>query len=403
MHKQSNWNLEKFFLLLVAIIAAIAFRSYCLSLPGYSFDIGTFLSWSNYVQKEGIIKLYSGLVAIDYPPFIPLISNWWMSLVDQVGFNNIYSFKLLPTIAEIILTILAVLLIARSNIRYKVLFIVLVIVQPATAFVTSAWGQVDSIMTLLVAIAFLVIPRSLYLSSVVLALAILVKPQAAIAVFAYLAWVFFKKGIKAFIIQLLLGSFVIGLIGLLFVQRGANFLPILWESASRYPYLSMNAFNFWWLLYGTQSFALSDSLGTISLKMQGLVMFAAFISPAIYFLKARAKDPSDLFLATSYFYLVFFTFLTQMHERYLYPAVALLPFAVLNYKKAPAVYLILSATLFINCFVVLQTAFPQFFYNFLYRIDLMGDWTRLVGAINVAIAVYLALYFSIINLTGKKG
>jgi len=400
--RERSWNSDKVFLIFGAIVVAIALRLYLLKFPGYSFDIGTFLSWADSVSQIGIVKIYSGAVAIDYPPLIPLISSWWMNLIGSLNLNNVYGFKLLPTLAELILTVMAVFFALRSNTKYKYLFVAFVIVQPATAFVTSAWGQVDAIMTLLVVLAFLVIPKNQYASSLILALAILVKPQAAIAVFVYLLWILFKRGVLEFFVQLLVGTGFIALIGFIFMQKGGNFLPILWGSASRYPYVSMNAFNFWWMLYGPQSFSLGDGGGLISAKVQGFAMFAAFLAPAIYYLKNKAKDMAGLFLATSYFYLVFFTFLTQMHERYLYPAVALLPFAVLSHKRAPAIYFVLSITLLVNCFVVLEVAFPQFSYNFLDKINILGNWTRAVGVVNVIVAIYLALYFSVANLAGKN-
>jgi hypothetical protein len=164
----------------------------------------------------------------------------------------------------------------------------------------------------------------------------------------------------------------------------------------------MNAFNFWWALYGSQAFSMGDQLGSVTTKTQGFVLFAIFLAPAIYYLKSRAKKLPELFLVTSYSYLIFFTFLTQMHERYLYPAVALLPFAILANKKVPIIYIVLSVTLLVNCFVIMEGAFPQFSFSFLQNVNLVGDWTKVIGLVNVMVAIYLALYFSIASLGGKS-
>lgn len=91
-----------------------------------------------------------------------------------------------------------------------------------------------------------------------------------------------------------------------------------------------------------------------------------------------------------------------MHERYLYPAVALLPLAITTNKKIPMLYLILSLVLLINCFVVLQSAFPQFNYSFLSSINLTGNWTRIIGLVSVLSSVYLALCLATGSLCGKK-
>ncbi len=401
MGKENTWSIDKIFLLLIAITGAVFLRLYFLQFPGYSFDIGTFISWANEVQKIGIIKLYAGSVAIDYPPVIPLISSWWLDFTRTINLGDIYGFKLLPTLAEAMLLFLASYFIIKSNMRYKALFLAFVILQPATAFVTSAWGQVDAIMVLAIVLGFMLSQKNLYLSSIVFAIALLIKPQAAIAVFIYLLWILFKKSILEFIIQLLVGTGVLALAGFISIQYGGNFLPVLWNSASRYPYISMNAFNFWWMLYGPKAIMLGDGSGAISTKVQGLTLFGAFLVPAVYYLKIKAKDLSQIILVSTYSYLIFFTFLTQMHERYLYPAVALLPFAVMASKRTALLYVILSIALLVNCFAILQNAFPQFNYSYLNNIVLTGDWTRVIGLMNVLVSVYLAIELTLASFKGK--
>lgn len=404
MNKENNWNSEQIFIILIACIAAIFLRVYLLKLAGYSFDVGTFLSWGDKVRELGIFGIYNSTntFMIDYPPLIPFLTNWWLTFTRSININDVYGFKLLPTLAELVLTILALVSIVKSNIKYKAPFMVFVVLQVATAFVTSGWGQVDAIMTLVIVLGYLTMEKSQYFATVIFALALLVKPQAAIAVFVYLFWLLFKKGIKQFLANLLLGAIMLGAVGLIFIANDGNFLPILWNSASRYPYISMNAFNFWWVLYGSKAFSILDSAGDIPVKVQGLTLFLAFLAPAIYYLKNKAKSQAEVFLLASYAYLVFFTFLTQMHERYLYPAVALLPFAIMANKKVPLIYYVLSLTLLVNCFVVLQSAFPQFDFSFLRGVSLLGEWTRVAGAVNVIVAIYLAIYFTLSSLGAKS-
>lgn len=404
MNKENNWNSEQALLVIAAGIAAIFLRVYLLKLAGYSFDVGTFISWGDKVHELGIFGIYNttNTFMIDYPPLIPLMTNWWMTFVRSINIGDVYGFKLLPTLAELVLTILALVSIVKSNIKYKALFMAFVVLQVATAFITSGWGQVDAIMTLVIVLGYLTMEKNQYFATVIFALALLVKPQAAIAVFVYLFWILFKKGLKQFFVNLLLGIAVLGVFGLIFIINGGNFLPILWNSASRYPYISMNAFNFWWMLYGSKAFSTPDSVGDISVKVQGLTLFVASLAPAIYYLKNKSRSQAQLFLLTSYAYLVFFTFLTQMHERYLYPAVALLPFAIMANKKVPLIYFVLTLTLLLNCFAVLQGAFPQFNYAFLEQVNLLGDWTRAVGAVNVIVAIYLAIYFTLSSSGAKS-
>jgi len=403
MNQKNGWNIKQVFLVVIVIVIAVYFRIYLLKLAGYSFDIGTFIKWADKTRELGIIGIYNraNAVSIDYPPLIPLVTSWWLTFTRSIKLNDIYGFKLFPTFAELVLTAIALIYALKSNIRYKSLMLALIILQPATAFITSGWGQVDAIMTLVIILGFLATERNNYLATILFTIALLLKPQALIAIFVYLLWILFKKSIKQFLTQLLLGMVIVAIIGSAFIANGGNFFPILWDSVSRYPYISMNAFNFWWVLYGNKAFSLSDSLGGITPKIQGLTLFVAFLSPAIYYLKNKTRGQAEIFLVTSYAYLIFFTFLTQMHERYLYPAVALLPFAIMANKKVPVIYLVLSITLLINCFVILESAFPQFHYLFIQNLNLLGNWTRIIGVVNVAVAIYLMVYFALTSLGSK--
>jgi hypothetical protein len=116
--------------------------------------------------------------------------------------------------------------------------------------------------------------------------------------------------------------------------------------------------------------------------------------PGIIWLYKRAKGIADYFLVASYAYIIFFVFPTQIHERYIFPALALLPFAVIKSKKFFWLYLALSVTLFLNNFAILQGAYPQFpILSFLAPGSWEGSWTQWVAAVNVLIAIYLAGYF----------
>ena len=188
---------------------------------------------------------------------------------------------------------------------------------------------------------------------------------------------------------------MLGIMILLFKTQNSNFLSVYLLSTGRYPHPSMNAFNFWWVFFGEQSHTISDSLGSVvSYKSLGYTLFAVFLVPAIYFLYKKAKTTADYFLVVSYSYILFFVFPTQIHERYIFPALALLPFAVVKSRNLFWVYVVLSITLFINNYAILQYAFPQFdALAFLNPVSWVGDWTRVLAVANVVLAVYLAFYF----------
>jgi len=378
-------------------LVAILLKFYYLSQRGYEMDIATFIDWSFKITKGGFWSLYSSgyQSGLDYPPLVPFIGNYWLKLREIMPFTDLQIFKLMTTLAEVIFSILTAIFIYRSKSKYKIALLAFVIIQPSLGLVTSAWGQVDSILSLFVICGFLLIEKNLYLSSLFLFLAFLTKPQAALAIFVFFLIVLLKKGFLNFLKQGLLWLAMILAMVWLFSLHGSNFMSVYLLSTGRYPHLSMNAFNLWWIFFGEQAHSLSDSLGTfISYKNLGFLLFGVFLLPGIYFLYKKAKTLPDYFLVAAYAYILFFVFPTQIHERYLFPALALLPFAAVKSKSLFWVYVVFSITLFINNYAILQYAYPQFpIFSSLAPENWVGDWTRPVAIVNVLLAIYLAIYF----------
>jgi len=386
-----------FFISTVGI--AIWLRLYFLHQPGYINDINSFLAWGNQIKSSGFWSLYSHYAGyLDYPPLVPIITSWWLKIGEIFKFENpFYFFKILPTIFEVALVIISASYVLRSKAKYKEALLAVIIIQPALSLITSAWGQVDSILVLLMILGYLLVDKNEFIGTALMFLALLTKPQALIGVFVYFVYLLLHKGAVNFLKQAGFFAVLIAAAFLIFKTKGADFLSVYFLSSSRYQYLSVNAFNLWWLLKGAPSFGLKDTATSgISARTLGLTFFAAFSAPALFYLWKKAKKIPEVLLVVSYFYLAFFVFLTQMHERYLYPAVALLAISAILNKKIFWVYLILTATLFLNCFAVLQSAFPQFnsiIYQNMGNL-LAADWTRAVAAVNIIVALYLALYFA---------
>jgi len=386
-----------FFISTVGI--AIWLRLYFLHQPGYINDINSFLAWGNQIKSSGFWSLYSHYAGyLDYPPLVPIITSWWLKIGEIFKFENpFYFFKILPTIFEVALVIISASYVLRSKAKYKEALLAVIIIQPALSLITSAWGQVDSILVLLMILGYLLVDKNEFIGTALMFLALLTKPQALIGVFVYFVYLLLHKGAVNFLKQAGFFAVLIAAAFLIFKTKDADFFSVYFLSSSRYQYLSVNAFNLWWLLKGAPSFDLKDTATSgISARTLGLTFFAAFSAPALFYLWKKAKKIPEVLLVVSYFYLAFFVFLTQMHERYLYPAVALLAISAILNKKIFWVYLILTATLFLNCFAVLQSTFPQFTSIIHQNMGnlLTANWTRAAAAVNVIVALYLALYFA---------
>jgi len=394
-------------LFIVSLAVGIVLRIWLLYKPGYQTDIGSFLYWGNQIKNNGFWSLFGGnyyqTKGIDYPPLIPLITSWWLSFgAIFPKINLVIFFKILPTVFELALVVVTALYIIKSKSKYIYYLLPLVLIQPGLALVTSAWGQVDTIMSLFILLAFLASDKNKYLATTLLFLAVLTKPQAAIAIGIYFLFLLVKEKFLEFIAQLLFFLFLMALMMMIFVDFGnSSFLSVYLNSVGHYNMVSLHAFNIWWLRYGIESWNVKDFWGSpVSYKMIGFGLLFLLAIPVVINVFRKTKNSSDLLLLVSYAYLAFFLFPTEMHERYLFPAVALLAIPASKDKGILITYFLLSATFLLNCFAVLQDTFPQF--GFIGHNLLAGDWTRIVALVNILIAVYLAYYLIKVKTIPRK-
>ncbi|OQA52138.1 MAG: hypothetical protein BWY43_00624 [candidate division WS2 bacterium ADurb.Bin280] len=376
--------------LIVSVFLSLFLRVYFLNKSGYLFDINCFLEWGGKINESGFWSLFGGDYyqdnGIDYPPLVPLICSWWFSLVSQ---PTVLFYKILPTIFELGLIGINSYYILKSNFKFKNLLLFVVIVQPALGLVTSAWGQVDSIMALLILSGFIFWEKNFFLASLLLFLSFLAKPQAVIAIFIYFLSLLFRKNKRDFFVQ---GGFWLLLFALMILIfhffGGSNFFDPYTTSVGRYTNLSLNAFNLWWLIFKDGAWSMNDTLGPY--KAIGLSLFAVFHVPVLIFAIRRKINLQSLLMLTSYSYLIFFVFPTQIHERYLFPSLALLTIPSAYSNLLFAFYIALSATFFYNCFAVLQSVYPQF--DFVSENLLRGDFPVAISFINVLTAIFFAYY-----------
>jgi hypothetical protein len=321
---------------------------------------------------------------------VPLLS----SLIIKIpASSESTAFKYLTTIFDLLLVGLTCFVILKSKYKdkNKNLLLAIVAISPGLALVSSGWGQVDSIMTAIIFLALMLAPTSTYLATSLLIVALLTKPQAILAVGVYFLYLFFRFGAKKTSLQAGYLLVIFAILELIFRTRFSLSLTSFFTGAvGQYKNLSLNAFNLWWAIFGRGSWNIQDTGQAMSYKSVGLALFAIGSFPALAYL-AKKKDAINLIFVVGYIYLLFFVFPSQIHERYMFPAVALLAMAPLVDKKLLWTYYGLAITFTLNIFAVLQSVYPQF--SFL-RYDLLSEsWTRLAAIANVGICLYLFWWF----------
>jgi dolichyl-phosphate-mannose-protein mannosyltransferase len=150
-----------------------------------------------------------------------------------------------------------------------------------------------------------------------------------------------------------------------------------------YAYASINAFNLW------------GALGLLwvpdgGLFIVGWLLFGVAAAFTLYLVHKRFKISGDYLAIFAAFMLLFSFFMlpTRIHERYMFPAMAMLALMFPLLKKTRLLYGVLTATLFVNEAYVLYAliaAYPGF-----------ADLTRdpvvpLVSVINLLMLVYASV------------
>lgn len=116
--------------------------------------------------------------------------------------------------------------------------------------------------------------------------------------------------------------------------------------------LTANAFNIWALFYGID-FTRNDQSKFLwlNLKRWGQMLFALSIIPVFYRIcKDKKLIIENVFWCLALLSMASFVFLTNMHERYLYPAIPYLTIIIFLNKKYIIPYIILCLVFFLNMY-----------------------------------------------------
>jgi Gpi18-like mannosyltransferase len=351
-------------LLWIFVGVALSIRLLLLQLPGFKSDIDSFFAWAIRLYEGGLGSFYSDSLFTDYTPgylYILYVLGFLQKnlLLDSVTFYQVLRFPAI--IAEVILALFIFIDVKKDSSLGKALFAAsFILFNPGLIFNTAVWGQIDSILALLMygAIYFLR-KEKLKTASLILGLALLTKPQAiAIApIFGLFLLQHFRfKNIIAIIFP---AVWIVVLLAFpLFPANplGELLLRVL-KTAQEYPYTSLFAYNFW----GIFNFWIKDNTRWFIFSYQswGYLLFALYwLLIAYLYLKRRLSLLSLATLATLGFYFL----PTRVHERYLYPALPFLIVTGISYSSR----LLVSLALTLSLIYLLNLYYVYVYYNEFY-------------------------------------
>ncbi|CAM3141562.1 glycosyltransferase family 39 protein [Sporolactobacillus spathodeae] len=321
-------------------------------------DLSLFQNWAQMAASH-LFHVYQKS-SIDYPPLYLYVLFVIGKLATLPGLTNGYTWLLkLPAILCDCLTAWLLYRTAKRLHHEKAGWALLVIYlfNPAVAIDSTVWGQVDSVFTLLIVLAVTLLTERKFLgASIVFALSVVMKPQGLIFL-PVLAYVLMKDGkiihwLKSMVA--FLATIVLVTLPFSFQASGGAFwlIRLMRTTVSEYPFASVNAFNFFSLIGGNYQ-AQSAVPFLLSYQVWG---FVAIILVSILSLWIIWKRGGSKAAATGALIQIsgVFTFASGMHERYLFPAIALALLAFLYLKNKAYLYLAIgfSITNFLNIFIV---------------------------------------------------
>ncbi|MEF2247565.1 glycosyltransferase family 39 protein [Paenibacillus sp. IITD108] len=396
---------SKLNLLAALLLAALAIRVIiAVMYHGYPNDVALFKYWAQHAVNNGIFGFYSTEIFIDYPPgymyvlFLVGKLHQWLS----IDYNSALSLLLikLPAILADCAAVYLIYRTARAKLSEKgsLLLALLYAFNPLIVTDSAAWGQVDSIFTLLLVLSVQgMAERRIVKASIWFAVAALVKPQAFIFMPVLLLMLLHRKKWKELLTSAFAGFVTFLLLAMPFFagHGGIKALIDLYkETLSSYPYATLNSFNVY-ILTGGNWAGLSEKFLLIPYSAWGLLGVFAAVLLAVYY-SVTAKQSGKITAAledervTRSYYLamiliaVVFIFVTKMHERYMFPIVLLSVFAYIQSldRRMLHIFFGFSMTNFINASIVLayskQTA----------QIPIEGI-AVLCSIVNIALLLYM--------------
>lgn len=403
-------------LLVLGLVLRVFIAGFYLPLSGLSNDIGAFTAWGIRLASGGPGEFYEAGYFSDYPPgymyvlwALGAIGGALGPLVGQDATGGLV--KVPGILADIGVAWLLFVICRRWGgelvdrmrfaVRPETLGIAaatLYLFNPGTIFDSAVWGQIDSVGTLILLATIYVLARGwTEVAAIGAVVALLVKFQFAFLV-PIVAIVGLRRhllgrstdpahdgrreplrvltslavGFGTLVVMMLPFGMVLyaplaggdpqGLLGLLpAADPTRSLIGKFVEAANTYQGLTINAFNLWrnpWSGLG-DTFQRGDDtsvaivLGSIGLNWQqvGALLFAVVALLALVQV-ARRDDLRGILLASLLLAIAFFVLPTRVHERYLFPALALAAPLLLAGRSWPWIYAGLSLSFFANIYWV---------------------------------------------------
>ena len=304
---------------------------------GYPGDVRLFMDWGQTVARDGPGAFYRPGYFADYPPAYLWVLGLFATLFDGEALRLVVKGASIP--ADVGLAIsFAMLLWQRAGPGRSALAAWLWMLAPGAVIAGPYWGQVDAIGTLVVLWALVFAASKRWaLAGALAGLVAVMKFQFGLGLFVVVAAAVIETWrLRSWrpLLVLPVAIITVLVVCLPFQQGPGELWTLLRNAGQEYPFTSLYAFNIWAIQPGF--WKADDGL----VGWGGAFLGAACLASLVPLW--RRRDLATLLAAGALTSLAFYFLPTRAHERYLFPAVALLvPFAAARWRVLPA-WLVLS-------------------------------------------------------------
>ena len=342
---------KRWFLPLLFLIALLL-RFCFVPNPGFEADISFWKSWGLAPYDHGLVDGLA-LTNNNYPtPFGYLL--WAITALYSIFANphlfaefwantNLLFLTLIKTPAILAdLGIAGIIIYIGKNAKklgfptlpelFYLILAALYLFNPVSILDSAVWGQVDALGVLLfLGSVVLLLSKKPFLAGLLYMIALMTKLQNMIygPLFFLFAWQYLGR---AGLIKALIGA-TVGFFGLniefLLAGRMNRVITSLTANYDYFPYLSLNAYNLWWIVAKGFGMQVSDkilAIGLVNAKTVGLLLFSSSYALAALtmFQKKNTNIVYTFFVGLIIAAGGFFLFQTESHDRYAFPIIVFL-------------------------------------------------------------------------------
>ncbi len=371
----------------------------------FTSDMDCWRNWTDVIGRDGIAHGYD-----NGANYMPLFMYFLWAVHVLMGgverfYQEIYFFKGFILLFDFGAVLFFIFTLFRH--RNRQAYFLALFLNIALLFNTLLWGQVDAVYTFFAIVSLYAAAKNWTVTSLIF-LVFCVNSKLQGIVFVPLVFLVLlqsypeKKFIPKFIVGIIAALAMQGIIVMPFILNGT--INKVWHtiihSVGYYPAISMNAFNIWMFFFPKihhyQLMKVSN-LGTflgITYKLWGLILFcsssALVLLPYCMQLFYRNKFKNLLqwdtvLLAGTLIGILFFYCNTEMHERYIHPAV-IMGMGVALYNRQYFLYLLLTIAYFANLEKNLR-------YLGLHNYDTVFFDHRFVAVLWTIVLIYFGLLF----------